>query len=193
MSFQPIAALRRLIGRQPPGDRRSGRLVAVIHCVLDQNVRDAGAASFPAANWAVLDLCREHGVGLLQMPCPEVHCLGMARNRPSDCSLRDALDTPAGRAGCQRLAGEMAGLIVAHLAAGRRVLAVLGGNEQSPGCAVHLDDLGLTQDSGVFLKELQDELRRHHINVPFLPMRDANADSMEGDLRMLEALFIAAA
>lgn len=190
MSFAPLAALRRLAKRPP--DCRSGRLVAVIHCLLDQNVRDAGAAAFPAVNWAVLDLCRQHAVGLLQLPCPEVRCLGMARERPKGLSLRAAMELPEALAGCRQLAQESAELVAAHIIAGHKVLAVVGGNAQSPGCAVHLDDIGLTRDSGVFLKALQDDLRRRHLDIPFLPMRDARADSLENDLRALETLFVSA-
>ncbi len=182
--------LARRLGGQAVSDPRGGKVVAVIHCILNQNVRDRGAAVFADANLAVLGLCGKHGVGLLQMPCPEMAFLGMARQRPAGTSLREALDTLEGRKACRHLAAEMRQQIEAHLAQGCRVLAVVGGNPQSPGCAVHLDAVGLARDAGVFLQELQDELRRRHIDVPFLPMRDANADSLERDLAALEALFI---
>jgi hypothetical protein len=45
-----------------PGDQRSQRLVAVIECALNQNARDAGAASYPALNKALLTLCMRYDV-----------------------------------------------------------------------------------------------------------------------------------
>ncbi|MBK1678989.1 hypothetical protein CKO20_01160 [Rhodocyclus tenuis] len=185
-------SLWQLIGRQKPvADCRSGRLFAVIHCVLDQNVRDHGAASFPAANWAFLDLCREHRVGMLQMPCPEVQCLGISRARPAGQSLRDALASPAGRAACRRLAGETAALMAVHVAHGHRLLAVIGGNMQSPGCAVHAEASGLGESSGVFMLELVDELLRRELAVPFMPLRDADPQLLAEDVRRIAALFSA--
>lgn len=182
--------LRQLIGRQKAvADCRGGRLVAVIHCVLDQSVRDHGAASFPDANWAFLDLCRGHGVGVLQMPCPEVHCLGMSRARPAGKSLRAALADPPARAACRRLAGECAELMAAHVAAGHRLIAVVGGNGQSPGCAVHAEASGLGASSGVFMLELADELRARHLSIPFVPLRDAEPPLLSEDLRRIAALF----
>lgn len=190
MTF-PWSTLRRRVGRLPL-DCRSGRLLAVIHCVLDQNVRDAGAASFPASNWAVLDLCREYQIGLLQMPCPELRCLGMSRNRPSNVSLRAALDTTQGRACCRQLAEEVADVMAAHTKAGRRIVALLGGNSQSPGCAVHQAQAGLGAMSGIFMLELEAELRGRRdprLEIPFLALRDADPQLLAEDLGRLEDLF----
>jgi predicted secreted protein len=123
----------------PPKDVRAGRVVAVIHCVLNQNVRDAGAAMLPDANWTLLELCRTHQVGILQMPCPEMACLGFGRERPAGCGLRAMLDMETGRRCCRQLAEQVAEQISDHLYHGHAVLAVLGGNRESPGCAVHGD------------------------------------------------------
>jgi predicted secreted protein len=60
-----------------PRDRRSRRIVAVIECVLNQNARDAGAASYPALNKAILTLCMRYDVGIVQIPCPEMRFLGL--------------------------------------------------------------------------------------------------------------------
>ncbi len=51
-----------------PVDGRGRRIVAVIECLLNQNARDAGAANSAAMTWDLVSLCREHDVGLLQMP-----------------------------------------------------------------------------------------------------------------------------
>lgn len=191
MKLPKFSAWRHLFGRgEAPADCRSARLVAVIHCILDQNVRDAGAAVFPASNWALLELCRKHGVGLLQMPCPELRCLGMARSRPAGCSLREALDSPQGRASCRQTAQEVAEVIAAHIAAGHRVLAVLGGNMQSPGCAVHQQSSAeIAMRSGIFIQVLAQALRERGLEIPFRGMRDADPQLMAEDLRWLSELF----
>jgi hypothetical protein len=74
------------------------------------------------------------------------------------------------------------------------LLAILGGNSQSPGCAVHVqcdtaDPGRLAAPSGVLMRILQEELRKQGIDVPFKGMRDCNRDWLQQDLRWLEALF----
>ena len=84
MHGRPLEALKKWLGKPGPGtDRRSRRFVAVIECILDQNVRDRGAASFPAMNHELLQILHEHGIGILQMPCPEIAALGPGRSRPT--------------------------------------------------------------------------------------------------------------
>lgn len=168
-------------------------MVAVIECVLNQNARDAGAASFAAMAWDVVQLCQKHGVALVQMPCPEIACLGPARERPAGVSLRAAIDTPAGRQCCAQIGADVAGRLQAYLDAGCSVLAVLGGNLQSPGCAVHQDATGLTPASGVLMIELQAELRRRRLEIPFRGLRDSDAAAWAQDMLWLDRTLSGAA
>jgi len=166
-------------------DPRGRRLVAVIECELNQNARDAGAARFAAMSWEVLQICQAHGVGLVQMPCPEIACLGPARARPAGMSLRQAIDNPAGRQCCARISDDVAGRLQDYADAGCHVLAVLGGNAQSPGCAVHQGDGGLAPESGVLMLELQAELRRRGMEIAFRGLHDADAAAWAQDLQWL--------
>lgn len=52
-------------------DARSGRVLFVAHCLLNQNVRYLGGAFRPGAVDELVDACRASGVGLCQLPCPE--------------------------------------------------------------------------------------------------------------------------
>lgn len=174
--------IRRLRGQDDP---RGQRFVAVIECILDQNVRDAGAARFPAMNFEVLKLCHQHHVGILQMPCPEIDALGPERRRPPGQSLRAALETPESQHRCSELAREVTNRIGNRIARGDRLLAIVGGNPRSPGCAVHCSPDGLAPESGVFLKALQVELGRRGREVPFLPMRDGDPRLLADDLEEL--------
>ncbi|MDP1901052.1 MAG: hypothetical protein Q8K96_11440 [Rubrivivax sp.] len=174
---------------QQPVDSRGRRIVAVIECILNQNARDEGAASSPALSWEVVALCHEHGVGMVQLPCPEIACLGMARARAPGGSIRAALDTEAGRARCAEISAQAADRLETYARAGYRVLAVLGGNPQSPGCAVHLDGQALQSSSGVFMRELQSELRRRGLEMPFRGLRDSDPALLADDLQWLAQRF----
>lgn len=172
--------------RSPVADARGRRVVAVIECALNQNARDAGAACSPAMNWDLVGLCHAHGIGLVQLPCPEIACLGTGRERAVGCSLRDALDTDDGRARCARLAVDAADRLGAYAASGCEVLAVLGGNPGSPGCAVRLDGDTLQPASGLLMLTLQAELRRRGLEIPFRGLRDTEPAALAQDLAWLE-------
>ncbi len=171
-----------------PDDGRGRRVVAVIECVVNQNVSDAGAARSAALSWEVLSLCHAQGVGLLVMPCPEIACLGPARQRAQGVALGTAMRSADGVQGCTALAAAVVDRIQASLDAGTDVLAVLGGNERSPGCAVPESADPRTLPAGVFIEALQGVLRRRGLAIPFRGLRDADPALLAEDLDWLRAL-----
>lgn len=169
-------------------DTRSGRVAFLIECLLNQNARDLGAAESPAVTRTVIDLLAEKEVGMVQIPCPEIACLGFARRRAPGQSIRDALGAPEPTACCGRLAVATVDRIQCYLEQGYDVLAVLGGNEQSPGCAVHEIRNGsgcLADSSGIFMKALAAELARRGLRISFRGMRDADPNLLADDLAWL--------
>ena len=177
-----IQRMKRHNAVKTPSDGRSHRFVAVIDCILNQNVRDAGAACSPAMNFELLQLCHEHHVGILQMPCPEIAALGFKRARKPGQTIRAALDTELGRKHCAEIASTVADRIVSQVAAGDQLLAILGGNPLSPGCAVHIEEAGLRAESGIFIKALQTELGRRGLSPSFRGIRDYAPELLTEDL-----------
>jgi len=184
--------LANVLQPKPPIDARAGRLVAVIECVFNQNARDAGAATYAAMNRQLIDLCHAHDVGILQLPCPEIACLGFQRKRPAGRSIRQALDTDSGRRCCAKIGADAADRLANYAHVGYRIVAVLGGNQQSPGCAVHDSGTALQPESGVLMRELQTELRKRGLEIPFRGLRDADTELLAQDLDWLRAAFAAA-
>lgn len=180
-----------VLGVRSTEDARGRRLVATIECTLNQNCRAAGAASFPAVNRELLRLCADHGVGIVQIPCPEMRVLGLPRTRASGTTIRSALDTEAGRAQCREISAVIADRLCEYIRHDYQVLAVLGGNEQSPGCAIHDGQGALSDTSGVLMRALQGELRARSIDVPFKAIRDSDPAAMAADLQWLEQRFAA--
>jgi predicted secreted protein len=166
----------------------------VIHCVLNQNARDPGAASHRGMNTDIVDLFAAHGVGVLQMPCPEQSCLGLLRTRPKGYSIRDMLEMPVCQKAVSRLSAFAAEQIREHIENDCEVLAIVGGDVESPGCAVHLlDGEPLTEGllgeaSGVFMRTLEGELRLRGLHVPFLAMRESSPSGYQEDIARLEQL-----
>jgi predicted secreted protein len=52
-------------------NRRSGRVVFVSHCLLNQNSRYLGGAVCPGVVADAVQPYLSDGVGIVQMPCPE--------------------------------------------------------------------------------------------------------------------------
>ena len=57
-------------------DERSGRVVFLSHCLLNQNTRYLGGAFRPGAVDEVVSRFLADGVGIYQMPCPEQRAWG---------------------------------------------------------------------------------------------------------------------
>ena len=183
MLGNPVTTLKRWLGMTgPTRDARGYRFVAVIECVLNQNARDAGAACSPAMNFELLQRCHQHNVGILQIPCPEIVALGYERKRPAEQSLRQALDSEHGRSRCQALAAETADRIEGYVSQGCALVAIVGGNPRSPGCAIHHGPDGLRDESGIFMKALQKEMRSRGHDAIFQPMRDYDPQLLQQDL-----------
>ena len=60
-------------------DARSKRVIFVAHCLLNQNSISDGTADYPGANEEILQILLKAKVGIVQMPCPELCCLGLDR------------------------------------------------------------------------------------------------------------------
>ena len=181
--------LSQRLGFMKPHDSRGRRLVVVIECLLNQNARDAGAAAFPAICWPIVRLCHEYNIGMLQMPCPEKSFLGIERKRKPDQSIREVLDTCQGRAWCREMSVILVDSIQDYLNHGYHVVAILGGNPKSPGCAVNLNSGTLSPDSGVFIKELAGELDKRSIHIPFRGIRDYDPDMLAQDIEWVRKIF----
>ena len=60
-------------------DGRSKKVIFLAHCLLNQNAISDGTAVCPAAFGELIQLLLDHEVGVVQMPCPELCCLGLDR------------------------------------------------------------------------------------------------------------------
>ena len=142
-------------------------------------------------DWIVpwLYTSREYNVGILQIPCPEIKCLGFGRKRQKGQSIKDALDTREGRKCCREISIDIANRIQNYLDQDYQIISVLGGNPKSPGCAVHYDGDKLSSASGVLMNELYDELKKRYIEVRFKGIRDYDSKLFEKDLEWLRKTF----
>ena len=151
------------------------KVAFLAHCLLNQNSKVEGGAKTPAMWRPVLDLLRERGYTLRQMPCPELAYGGARRF----WGVKEQFDTQLYRQHCRRLAKLVAGVMEPHLRAGDDV--VLIGVDSSPTMGVDFtpsaphwagkpdigeDDSTLVRGDGIFLEELRAELAERGLPFP---------------------------
>ncbi|MFQ5999172.1 MAG: CD3072 family TudS-related putative desulfidase [Candidatus Bathyarchaeia archaeon] len=167
-------------------DKRGCKIVVVAHCILNQNSRVFGIAYYPGMINEIVDVLRKHEVGVIQMPCPELTYAGLLR---WSCT-KEQYDTPAFRRHCRQIASSAVDQVEEYLRNGFNVLAILG-VDGSPTCGVdetsvgykggYLPKLAPTREAkiikapGVFVEELQYELKERKVVVPIKGVRHTRA------------------
>src|SRR4051794_13002520 len=168
------------------------RVAFVAHCLLNQNAKVDGGARCPGIYSPLVEVLRERGWELEQMPCPELAFTGLNRF----WAVREQLDTLAYRRHCARIAAAVAGAVAARVARGDEV--VLVGLEGSPSMGVRVTSSDparggrpdwpdgapeLTPGRGILIEELLAELERRGIPAPraggvthVLPGHDPSAE-----------------
>jgi predicted secreted protein len=139
----------------------------VAHCMLNQNAKTIGGARCPGIYSPLVDVLRERGWRIEQMPCPELTFGGLNRF----WAVREQYDTTSYRRHVRRIAIAVAGAIEVHLKQGREV--VLVGVEGSPSSGVSITSSDprragrpewpegsneLVTGEGIYMEELRKEL-----------------------------------
>lgn len=110
---------------------RSRKIILLAHCVLNGNAKVEGLCGYRGAMPEVVTLLMQYGIGMVQLPCPEMQVLGCARWG----HVKEQLDTPHFR----KVSGELLSPIVMQLQDYQRngydLVAVVG-LDGSPSCGV---------------------------------------------------------
>ncbi len=162
-------------------DKRSKKVIFVAHCILNQNAKSDGTASYPSVINEVLELISSTDMGIVQMPCPELHCLGLDRGnikggtRPvleENSRIRNVISSNDTIEKVKHLTGHVAYQISEYLKHGFEVKGVIGIN-RSPSCGVDSTSKDNEEISGegVFIKELGSELTKNDININMIGIK----------------------
>lgn len=150
--------------------------MVVAHCVLNQNSRVRGTTHSDGMINEIVTVLIENGVGVIQMPCPELTYAGLLRNRQT----KEQYDTRAYRKHCKHIASSTADQIEEYSSNNFRVIGVLG-ISGSPTCGVNATSL--TKARGILVEELQTELKKRKVAVS---IRDVNLAHAGKDAIWLE-------
>jgi len=176
-------------------DARSKRIVFVAHCVLNQNAISDGTADFPGTDEAVVRRLLEAGVGIVQLPCPELNCLGLDRGDPEGASRSVIVENTRIRSAMEAAApGRILGTLVEQVVFqaeqyhrhGFRVLGLIG-IDRSPSCGVNTTSR-LNQEEpgrGVFIELLRRALADRGLHIDMTGIKASRPDEA---LRRMESL-----
>lgn len=162
-------------------DGRSKKVIFLAHCLLNQNAISDGTAVCPAAFGELIQLLLDREVGVVQMPCPELCCLGLDRgdvhgaDRPvveENTRIRRAMEKDGPRQKREALADLVAEQVQEYHKHGFQVLGIVGAN-RSPNCGVETtsDFDREVEGRGAFMEAIAQRLEAAGISVPMLGLK----------------------
>ena len=182
-------------------DKRSGKIVVVSHCILNVHSLEDDLAIYPGLEEEVVDILVKKGIGIFQIPCPEIELSSIFRK----ALPKDAYDHPKIRKVYRNLSDSLSKTLNEYVKKGYTIKAVLGA-EGSPTCGVDRvgrwkkdaegkkvfpKDVEFIQGTGVFMEEFKESLEKYNIfpewiGIPGKSIRSINPDSFDKTLHRLE-------
>lgn len=156
-------------------DKRSKKVLLIAHCILNQNAKIDQCAYYPGVIREVSQTLMDSGVGILQMPCPELLCLGLDRQvepglQPSveseDTRVAQRMSEDQARNICRQIAVDLVYQLVEYQKNEFTLVGAIGING-SPTCGVETTWINdqETQGSGVFIQILDEECQKRGFSL----------------------------
>lgn len=157
-------------------DVRSKKVILVSHCILNQNVKLDTLASYPGTVPELTEAIIKSGVGIVQMPCPELLGIGLDRRcvmEPTTESMKhgrthvaELMNNEKDQKLCEDLAKYVVFQIKQYLHNGFEIVGIMGINT-SPTCGVEITWSNDQEVSGkgVFMRKLTEELAKEKIEL----------------------------
>jgi predicted secreted protein len=174
-------------------DSRSKRVVILAHCLLNQNSISDGTADCPSQFDEIIELLMKNQIGMIQLPCPELLCLGLDRgdvnggNRPildENTRIRESIGGGDHVLALREKADEVVSQVQEYQQHGFEVLGVIGVN-RSPSCGVETTSRHGAEEpgQGVFMEVLLETLREQGIRLRTIGIKTNEKDESLGKIR----------
>jgi len=166
------------------GDNRSLRCVFLAHCLLAQCVRANGLAKYYRGPVTpVIEFCLQHEINMMQFPCPETLFPSNHTGVPREPHGKSYYERLGFRDYCRSIARDQAAYIKKIGDSGLNVLGIIG-MDFSPACAVNYINRGrrIIRERGILIEELDGELFRLGISVPFIGVNQRALKKLQKDL-----------
>lgn len=174
-------------------DGRSKKVVFVAHCFLNQNSISDGTAVYPAACRELVDFFINSNVGIVQMPCPELCCLGLDRGNVRGADSPVVIENTRIRAEMKRepadkklteLADHVVQQILEYHKSGFEIVGIIGAN-RSPNCGVNTtsDHNEEVAGRGLFIEKISCCLSKENLSIPMAGLK--GSDTIVEELQQL--------
>lgn len=167
-------------------DGRSKEVVLVSHCVLNQNSISDTTADFPGTFEEIVEPLLESKVGILQMPCPELLCLGLDRGDvhggerevvKENTRIRNELKKEKESEKMNKLVDQVVYQICEYVENDFEIVGMIGVN-RSPSCGVNTTskDNKETEGKGLFIKKINNKLKNKGIRIRTIGIKTSEPD-----------------
>lgn len=160
-------------------DKRSKKIAVVSHCILNVHSLEDNLADYRGMEEEVVKALMAKGVGIYQIPCPEIELSGIFRK----ALPKESYEHPKIRKVYSRLAAKIVETLHWYVKKGYAIVAVIGA-EGSPTCGIHQvgrwkegitpgsgqfpRDVVFVAGRGVFMEELEKGLSKEKINPQWI-------------------------
>lgn len=167
-------------------DNRSKKLVLVSHCLLNQNSISDGTADYEGTFTDIINKLVEKNVGIIQMPCPELLCLGLDRGDIDGCKssvleentrIRHQLLTESSQNTIKNIVDNIFFQVNEYLKNGFTIHGVIGVN-RSPSCGISTTSVNNEEvnGEGVFIQHLLAKFKQEGINLSMVGVKTTMPD-----------------
>ena len=161
-------------------------MVLVAHCILNQNSISDGTAGFPATFKDVIALLLEYDVGVVQLPCPELACLGLDRGdvhgaeRPviiENSRIRESLSQTGPTEKLKAIVDQVIYQIEEYRKHDFFLLGIIGIN-RSPSCGVETTSMNNEEvpGMGLFMEAVRRELSAREIHIDMIGVKTSEIE-----------------
>lgn len=160
---------------------RGKKIIFVSHCLLNQNVRAIDTERFSGTFKDMLDLFGESGVGVVQLPCPQIEFNGGLNRKASSHE-----ETNGYKADCRKLSVSLIHQIESYIKNNYHVVGILG-VELSSTCGVHQVQNGRKNvpGKGILMEEIEKEMQKKNFQVPIIGV---NLDNIFSSIEKIQSL-----
>lgn len=165
-------------------DIRSQKVVFIAHCLLNQNSISDGTAVYPAAFKDMIQMFLDADVGIVQMPCPELCCLGLDRGNIRGADSPVVVENTRIRREMQKtdtyekltyLVDYVMRQLMEYQKYGFQILGIIGAN-RSPNCGIETTSEcnQETEGMGLFMEALSRRLAADNLSIPMLGIKGSD-------------------
>jgi len=168
---------------------RNGKIILLCHCILNCNSKVEGCSLYGGAMSEITKAFMESGLGIVQLPCPELTLYGIKRWG----HVKDQFDTPYYRKHCRSIFIPYLEQLQDYINNGYSITGLVG-IDGSPSCGIGKTCTGhwggefsenpdlestfksveLIPSKGIFIEEISKILQDNNINMPFIGIDEAS-------------------